>query len=288
MNYATLIAAVASGALATTALSVPKQILIQEFTATWCPNCENTGDGVTQLLQDNPDTLVGMMLHVYDSYQTPLSSELLDFYGQPGQPLIWVDGYWTQVGSTGNGNANAASIGALVDQASTTTDVTIDVQGQTLSASDYELDVTVGVETGGAARSMRVYVTQVYSDTSWPEANEQQFNTQRQSAPTQHIVLQPGETWSYSHVFTLTGESLDVDNVNFIVWAQDDLASPPAMIRQVAMHGHGDVPPCDCVGDLDCSYNVNVDDLLTVIAGWNNPYNVDDLLEVISAWGPCE
>jgi len=43
-----------------------------------------------------------------------------------------------------------------------------------------------------------------------------------------------------------------------------------------------------CDADLTGDDHVGVDDLLAVIAGWQNPYTVDDLLLVISSWGPCE
>ena len=42
-----------------------------------------------------------------------------------------------------------------------------------------------------------------------------------------------------------------------------------------------------CDADLTGDDHVGVDDLLAVIAGWQNPYTVDDLLLVISSWGPC-
>jgi protocatechuate 3,4-dioxygenase beta subunit len=45
--------------------------------------------------------------------------------------------------------------------------------------------------------------------------------------------------------------------------------------------------PAPCPGDTDDDGEVDVNDLLVVIAGWNNPYTVDDLLQVIAAWGPC-
>ncbi|MDG2201708.1 MAG: hypothetical protein P8K80_11080 [Phycisphaerales bacterium] len=40
-----------------------------------------------------------------------------------------------------------------------------------------------------------------------------------------------------------------------------------------------------CPGDYDDNYQVNVNDLLTVIQEWGNPYTVDDLLTVIANWG---
>jgi len=39
-----------------------------------------------------------------------------------------------------------------------------------------------------------------------------------------------------------------------------------------------------CPGDFDGSASVNVNDLLTVIQQWNDPYTVDDLLAVIANW----
>lgn len=45
--------------------------------------------------------------------------------------------------------------------------------------------------------------------------------------------------------------------------------------------------PVDCVGDINNDGNVDVTDLLTVIAEWNAPYDVNDILAVIKHWGPC-
>ena len=46
--------------------------------------------------------------------------------------------------------------------------------------------------------------------------------------------------------------------------------------------------PAPCPGDTDDDGEVDVNDLLVVIAGWNDPYDVDDLLSVISGWGTCD
>ncbi|MEE3001685.1 MAG: hypothetical protein VX908_03210 [Planctomycetota bacterium] len=42
-----------------------------------------------------------------------------------------------------------------------------------------------------------------------------------------------------------------------------------------------------CPGDLSGDGVVDVQDLLTVIADWGNPWDVEDLLDVIGNWGPC-
>jgi hypothetical protein len=42
-----------------------------------------------------------------------------------------------------------------------------------------------------------------------------------------------------------------------------------------------------CNGDITGDGHVGVDDLLAVIASWNDPYTVNDLLTVIANWGAC-
>jgi hypothetical protein len=54
-------------------------------------------------------------------------------------------------------------------------------------------------------------------------------------------------------------------------------------IDEVVIKAVDSSPPC--VGDFDGSGDVNVNDLLAVIAGWGNGYGVDDLLEVLGNWG---
>ena len=48
-----------------------------------------------------------------------------------------------------------------------------------------------------------------------------------------------------------------------------------------------DICPVDCEGDVNGDGQVNVTDLLAVIAGWGTPYDVSDLLAVIAGWGAC-
>lgn len=48
-----------------------------------------------------------------------------------------------------------------------------------------------------------------------------------------------------------------------------------------------DICPADCDGDITGDGEVNVSDLLAVIADWDNPYTVADILAAIDGWGPC-
>jgi len=245
MRILTTLTAATTLAIACGADAGPKKILCQEFTATWCGYCPDVAEGLLQVLDNNPNTTVGMMIHGGDSYTTTLGDQLINFYNLSGYPTVWVDGTWSQVGSYGSPGANATQLQGLVNNASLTSDVTIDVIGTDLGSNQYKLDVNLGIENGGATRNLKLYIAQAYDLITFPEANELQFNTLRQSATTQTVTLSAGQNQTYSHTFTLNGESLNTQYVNYIVWAQANNSSAPAMIYQTVEHKHGEAPPAD-------------------------------------------
>lgn len=245
MRTFTTIAAATAMTIAGTTAATEKKVLFQEFTATWCTYCPAVAEGLMQVLNNNPETTVGMMIHGGDNYTTTLGDQLMNFYSLSGYPTVWVDGTWSQVGSYGSAAANATALQNLLGNASLTSDVTLEVIGEEVGTNQYRLDITLGIENGGVSRSLKLYITQVYDLISWPESNEEQFNTLRQSAATQTVSLSPGESQSFSHTFTLSGESLNTEYVNYIVWAQKNTSSAPAMIYQTIEHQHGEAPPAN-------------------------------------------
>ena len=42
-----------------------------------------------------------------------------------------------------------------------------------------------------------------------------------------------------------------------------------------------------CPGDFTGDGHVGVNDILTVVSYWGNPYGVNDVLSVMDHWGPC-
>ena len=54
-TFTAMIAVATSIFVHAVATAAPKKVLVQEFTATWCPHCANVGGGIYQLLQDNPE-----------------------------------------------------------------------------------------------------------------------------------------------------------------------------------------------------------------------------------------
>ena len=107
---------------------------------------------------------------------------------------------------------------------------------------------------------------------------------------------------SWMHRMTLTPPN--PANESEFGWACDlegDLATVGALYQPTdgaVFAWSGIQHACGCQGDLDQSGDVGVDDLLTVLAGWDSTEgdgdinadgitDVDDLLLIISLWGPC-
>ncbi|MCH2154094.1 MAG: hypothetical protein MK089_12205, partial [Phycisphaerales bacterium] len=223
----TLLVSVVVMTCAVAAHAAPKKVLFKQFTATWSGYDPSVSEGLYSVIQANPQTTCAIQIHGGDNYVTPLGNTLINFYDVDGYPTVWLDGMWLQYGSTGSPEENEASLLELLNGASFTTDVTIEVTGETVGENEYALSVTLGIEDGGETRDMKLYITQVYDDVSWPEPGEFQMNTLRQAASPQTVTLAPGESQTYAHTFTLENESLNTNFVNYIVWAQENSDSAP-------------------------------------------------------------
>jgi hypothetical protein len=89
-----------------------------------------------------------------------------------------------------------------------------------------------------------------------------------------------GSTWQGTASSTVTWSSTQDCNMNGVPDSCD-------IANGTSQDSNADGVPdeCGCPGDYDGSGNVNVDDLLTVIAGFGGQYNVEDLLIVLAEFG---
>ena len=98
-----ILAAFASGG---TVSAADRFVVAEEFTATWCTYCPSVAQALYNLQQDRPDELVGLMVHGGDAYTTSWGNSRMVFYGVPGYPTVWLDGWNSMVGSYGSVSAN--------------------------------------------------------------------------------------------------------------------------------------------------------------------------------------
>ena len=143
------------------AQSADRVVLAENFTATWCTYCPAVSNGLLQVLQQNPNNIVGFQVHGSDDYTCAWGNSRLSFYNVSGFPTVYLDGWWSQVGSYGSVSANASNITNGMNAClNRSTDVAMESSGQELSNSQYKVTWEVGVEAGGSAKSVRMYAVQ--------------------------------------------------------------------------------------------------------------------------------
>ena len=124
--------------------------------------------------------------------------------------------------------------------------------------TDYYDHAWIKISTNGSSWSTLWTNSGEITDSSWSQ-QEYDISSQADGQETVYIRFVMGTTdssWQYS--------GWNIDNVQ--IWGVD-----------------GDSEPA-CPGDYDNNGTVNVNDLLTVIQQWGNPYTVDELLMVIANW----
>jgi thiol-disulfide isomerase/thioredoxin len=237
----------AATAFGTSAVAAQRLVLCEEFTATWCTYCPSVAAALYNLQQDRPDDVVGIMIHGSDAYSTSWGDSRMSFYGVPGYPTVWADGWSDMVGSYGSVGANYTQLNNMVNSClARSTDVAIDLQGEELSASQYQISGEISVDAGGAGKTIRVQLIQCFNQTDWPESAEMQFHTVRQAASSFDVTLAAGQSHTWDHTFTLSSESLSTPSeVSYICIAQTPNSSGPAQVFNAAAHMHGELPPAD-------------------------------------------
>ena len=87
--------------------SAPRVVLAENFTATWCGYCPSVSSGLLQVINENPESIIGFQVHGSDSYTCAWGNSRLAFYNVSGFPTVYLDGWWSQAGSYGSVAANA-------------------------------------------------------------------------------------------------------------------------------------------------------------------------------------
>ena len=280
MKTRTLIATLGTALAATVASSgtaADRLVVAEEFTATWCTYCPSVAQALYNLQQDRPNDIIGLMVHGGDSYTTAWGNSRMSFYSVPGYPTVWIDGFTNIEGSYGSVSANYAQLESRLNTAlAQSTDVSVTLQGQEISGSQYQISGELSVDASGSGKTIRVQLIQCYDANDWPESGEMQFNTVRQSASSFDVTLGAGDSHTWDHTFTLSGESLsNPHDVTYICIAQTPNSSASAPVYNTAIHHHGEVPPANVTvgpgGDYatiqDAISNVGSGSIISVMAG---------------------
>jgi hypothetical protein len=148
---------------------------------------------------------------------------------------VWTDGVLSQAGSYGSPSANYAQLrAAYMQRQAVATDVTMEMCGSSVDTDTYSVSITVGIESGGNSKNMRIHCAQVIHDyPSNPNYNYACF----MQASNQDRSVSAGGSSTVDFTFDLDSASMArLDDVSFIAWAQTTNNSGPSEVYQAEKH----------------------------------------------------
>lgn len=178
----------------------------------------------------NPDRVILIQAHYIDAYSTPWGNGRVSYYGVTGSPTVWTDGAIRRLGLLPQTTYEADIAGRLA----LPTDVTMSLRASRLADATYRVTATVGVEAGGAVRTMRVNFVQVLDH--YPDGDHWR-NCVIQGPAFQTVTVSPGQTTEVFTDFVFAGPSWLPErraDIRVIAFAQTDSATVPAPLFQAA------------------------------------------------------
>lgn len=212
-----------------------RTVLCEEFTDVLCYGCGYAGPALSTLLEVYPDSFAFVQLHVNDEHSTPWGDDRWTFYGGQYTPTAVFDGADVVVGSVSDSDQQYTiyRTNHFLPGRAIPTDVTIDLSAQPLGGQTYRAAAVVGIEAGGTAKTLRIYMVQVLDH--WPDTKPYHRNTFKQAALTQDIALAPGESQVVENDFTFDADSwANQQDIKIVAWAQAAVESGPAEVYQAA------------------------------------------------------
>ncbi len=197
-----------------------RTVLGEQFTATWCVHCPEVRHAYSDLLDAYPDRFAGIQIHGADGFETSWGNARMGFYSVSGYPTTVQDGILTRVGNVGY----SQYFSDFTSRVNIPTDVTLRVSGEHLSGATFRFSATVGLQTGGTAKTVRVYMVQVLDDYPAPGISGNYRNCLMQAASTADVYLTPGSSETVQRDFTFSGASWYSyhyqNQIKIVAWAQ--------------------------------------------------------------------
>ena len=198
-----------------------RTVLCEEFTDIWCFGCGFGGPALSQLTDVYPGSFAFVQFQSSGDYMTPWGMDRWEYYSGLYTPMAIFDGVDRTVGAVSDVNQQYTLYRTthFIPERAQPTDVTIALGAQDLGGQVYHLTAQVGIEAGGTAKTLRVFMVQVLDH--WPPDRPYHRNGFKQAAPTQDITLAPGQSQLLEQDFTFDADSwASPENIKLVVWAQ--------------------------------------------------------------------
>jgi hypothetical protein len=182
---------------------------------------------VSTLIEDYPNFVV-VEYQINNQWEQPWGRDRSFFYD------VWASGFpWFAYDGLFDAWPIANFEPALIDRLAVPTDVTMTITGSEVAADSFDFSVEVCIETGGAGKTMRIYVVQVLD--KFPTTETYFRNTFKQAAATEDVTLTPGECTLVERNFIFDADSMArPTDIRVLAWAQEPLDGIPAEIHQGA------------------------------------------------------
>lgn len=181
------------------------------------------------------DSFAFVQYHHGDSDALPWGEDRWAYYEAEFTPLAIFDGTDLVVGAVHDVDQQYTIYRAnhFLPGRAVPTDVTIELSAEDLGGQTYRVSAQVGIEPGGTAKTLRIFMVQVLDH--WPPSKPYHRNGFKQAAPTQDITLAPGESQVVEHEFTFDADSWAAqDDIKIVAWAQAPSESGPVAMYQAA------------------------------------------------------
>lgn len=252
------------GGLGESAVGAERCVLIEDFCATWCIPCHDTGNWLGEMQDLYPETIALLQVHVSatDVYAIPWGKSRFGSYppdpniGYALVPTAWYDGALRLVGADPN---YAGFLAAYEARRATPTDVTVELGAEPMGGQVFKFKVRVGVPTTGTAKPVWVYIARALDN--YPPGQTYYRNCLMEGANAGEIQLQPGERETVEYTMTFDAASWSQQNdIRVLAWVQVPGNSGSREVYQAKMIAWP-LPPLYPVGDGNCDSSINYGDI---------------------------
>jgi hypothetical protein len=210
----------------------------------------------------HPATFTFVQAHTSDTYGITWGQQRDSFYGGGGIPDCWFDGVTQCEGAYQNDTQQYNWYNSTYNtRMAVPTDVSITLSATPIGTQAYQIHANVAVDTGGASRTMRIYM--VHALDNYPASSDHRYRNclRPPTVNTQDVTLSGGQSIIVDRDFTFDATSwARQTDMRIIAWAQAPNASGPANIYNAAMLSGPFTPPPP-MGDVNCDGAVNAFDI---------------------------
>jgi len=222
--------------LAASSDAAQRQVLMEKYSATWCPHCMTSSQVVDELMEDHPGAFIPLDLFIATNgggrYYTSWGIDRgFNFYQVTSYPTVWFNGAAKVTGSAG---VYDKYLQAATLEAAKPTDVTVDIAANYLGGRRFEIVTAARIDAGGASKTVRMALVEAVDQLGvFDDLTTRPRNTLKQPLePGFNVAVQEGQSVEFARTYVADDVSWSrLADVRLIAWAQTPAGNGPAEIH---------------------------------------------------------